>query len=202
MAIFSDDMIALSLKRWESVNTQTSLTLSSVPAALRRAAVLMPLLVKDRETHLLYIKRTKVLGDIHSGQVAFPGGAADSRDKSLVDTALREAHEEIGLFPEEVRVLGKLGIFPTISRYEVTPIVGKISWPVHLSPAAAEVDRVFTIPISWLSNPNNRETRVRQGFNGISHEVIYFKEYDGEVLWGASASFTVQLLLALRLIVQ
>jgi 8-oxo-dGTP pyrophosphatase MutT (NUDIX family) len=143
----------------------------------------------------LYIRRTANAQDPHGGQVAFPGGAADPTDANLEETALREAFEEIGLHPVDVKILGRLIDFVTVTSYQVTPIVGVIPWPYPLSLAADEVSRVFTIPLDWLADPANREERLRslpEPFKPI--HVIYFSPYDGEILWGASARFTTELI--------
>jgi len=164
-------------------------------AALRPAAVLIPLLRQNGAWHLLFIRRTEVEGDIHSGQVAFPGGGAEPGDPDLETTALREAQEEIGLQPQDVRLLGRLNDFLTISNYRVTPIIGAIPWPYLLRLDTHEVSRAFTIPLDWLADPRNCEKRLRPmppPYDPIP--VYYFKPYNGETLWGASARFTVGLL--------
>jgi 8-oxo-dGTP pyrophosphatase MutT (NUDIX family) len=163
----------------------------------RPAAVLIPMLRENGEWRLLLTRRTASLAE-HSGQVAFPGGRAEPGDPDPETTALREAQEEIGLDPRDVHLLGRLHDYHTITNYRVTPVVGSIPWPYHLRPAAYEVDRVFTIPLSWLADPANHEQRQRQlpvPFPSIP--VIYFHPYDQEVLWGASARFTLALLDAL-----
>ena len=158
--------------------------------SLRCAAVLVPLLRVDGEWHLLYTRRTDRV-ESHKGQVSFPGGACDEGETSPEQTALREAEEEIGLRPEDVRVLGRLNSMATISSFRVTPVVGVISWPVVFRPAQAEVARVFTMPLAWLANKSNRWE-----FNifGRNHSVIFFHPYDGELLWGATARMTVEFL--------
>jgi 8-oxo-dGTP pyrophosphatase MutT (NUDIX family) len=166
----------------------------------RPAAVLIPMLRTDSYWHILFTRRNADLPE-HSGQVAFPGGRADPGDKTPEETALREAHEEIGLKPEDVRILGRLHDYITITNYHVTPIVGVIPWPYPLSPAVNEVSRIFTIPLSWLCDPSHYELRLRE--LPEPHEpvsVVYYNPYDGEVLWGASARFTQALLRALDLI--
>ena len=161
----------------------------------RPASVLMPLLQVEGEWHLLYIRRTANLKDPHSGQVAFPGGAKDPGDNSVLDTALREAREEIGIEPTSVRVLGAMHDFVTVTGYRVTPIVGAIPWPSPLQLAEHEVSRAFTIPLDWLAQKENRQEVLRElpaPFDPVP--VIYYKPYDGEILWGASARFTQRLL--------
>ncbi len=171
----------------------------SLPSQLLRgkpkpASVLIPFLQVDGDWNILFTRRTDTLVE-HSGQVAFPGGRAEPEDHTLEETALREAREEIGLDPGSVRILGRMDSFVTITNYVLTPIVGRIPWPFPITLEKEEVYRVFTIPLSWLANPANREYRPRPlpaPFPNI--QVIYFHPYDGEILWGVSAQIMVNLL--------
>lgn len=171
-----------------------------VPGAARPAAVLLPLFRHQDAWHLLLIRRTHVDGDHHSGQVAFPGGRLNPDDASTEATALRETEEEIGLPPARVTILGELEDMVTISNYRVTPLVGVIPWPFPLAPAEEEVARIFSIPLAWLADSANREVRQREipRQNG-SLDVVFFSEYDGELLWGVSARITLHFLEALGL---
>jgi 8-oxo-dGTP pyrophosphatase MutT (NUDIX family) len=162
------------------------------------AAVLMPLFRKENGWNLLFIRRT-VDQHEHSNQVAFPGGRADSQDATVEQTALREAEEEIGLQPGKVQVLGRMRTYITVTHDRVTPVVGVIPWPYPFRLASKEVSRIFTIPLAWLADPENHEVRMRalpEPFAKIP--VVYFNPYDGEVLWGASALFTLALLEILK----
>lgn len=161
------------------------------------AAVLIPLLRQDSAWHILLTRRRDDLPE-HSGQVAFPGGRADEGDATPEDTALRESREEIGLQPQDVVLLGRLQDYLTITNYLVRPVVGAIPWPYPLKLEAQEVSRAFTIPLNWLMDPTNHEERPRP-FMDIQPpvKVIYFKHYDGELLWGASARLTLALIRAL-----
>lgn len=172
-----------------------------VPGAPRPAAVLIPLLRKHGKWELLFIRRSTVDGDHHSGQVAFPGGRMDSQDASAEETALRETQEEVGLAPDEVQILGRLEHMVTISNYKLTPVVGVIPWPSKLRPAPSEVQRIFTIPMEWLADPSHYELKERRvSEKGGAYPVIYFQPYDGELLWGVSAHITLNFLEALDLI--
>jgi 8-oxo-dGTP pyrophosphatase MutT (NUDIX family) len=165
-----------------------------LPDAPRPAAVLIPLLRKEDGWHILFTRRNSTLAE-HSGQVAFPGGRSEPGDLNPQATALREAHEEIGLAPSEVRILGRLHDFITITNYAVTPVVSRIPWPYEFTLQKEEVSRVFTIPLSWLSDPRHHEVRQRPLKSPGSHvDVIYFQLYQGELLWGATARFTITLL--------
>ena len=168
-----------------------------IHAEPRKAAVLIPLICKERAWHLLLTRRNEQLPE-HSGQVAFPGGRSDPQDPSPEATALREAFEEIGIDPDDVRLLGRLREYVTVTNYLVTPVVGAIPWPYPLRLAGDEVSRVFSIPLSWLADPENHEIRQRSLPEPYAPlPVVYFKQYEGELLWGASARFTLALLKAL-----
>ncbi|MGD2158592.1 MAG: CoA pyrophosphatase [Anaerolineales bacterium] len=168
--------------------------------ATQRAAVLIPMLNDGSGWQILYIRRTENKNDRHGGQVAFPGGRCDPNDPDPEGCALREAHEEVGILPTDVRILGRLNDLMTITNYQVAPIVGAIPWPYKLKIQIEEVSRAFTIPLTWLADPKNREVKKRylpEGGESIS--VTYFQPYDSEVLWGASARITLFFLRALRL---
>lgn len=169
------------------------------PRPLRPAAVLMPLLRQENEWHLLYTRRVDGLPE-HSGQVAFPGGRMDPGDPTPEAAALREAEEEIGLPPTKVRILGRLGEYPTISAYCVTPIVAAIDWPFEPRLQTSEVSRVFTIPLRWLDCADHYREQPRPV--PVPHspiKVIFYQPYDGEILWGASARITQALLSVMKM---
>jgi len=191
-------------------DTEDGFISAFLPDAPRPAAVLVPFLrapVDDAGTigwHILLTKRSNKLEE-HSGQVAFPGGRSDPEDASPEATALREAQEEIGLNPQKVRILGCLDSLLTITNYRISPVVGVIPWPFNVQLAHVEVDRVFTIPLTWLAEPSHYEIRRRVipppyslHFGSESHPVIYFQSYDGEILWGVSAEITMRLLKTLK----
>lgn len=170
------------------------------PSVIRRpAAVLVPLIQEDGRWSLLFTRRAETLVN-HKGQVSFPGGAVDPQDSSPEETALREAHEEIGLLPGDVRIVGRLNYLQTVSNFLITPIVGQIRWPYRFRVSPFEVSRVFTIPMDWLADLRNREEHPRVFPDGHAENIIYFKPYDGEILWGASARITVELLKVLRIV--
>ncbi len=158
------------------------------------AAVLMPLYYKNGEWHLLFTKRTATLSK-HSGQVAFPGGRMDDTDLDREMTALREAHEEIGLVPSDVTVIGALGEMYTITNYSVFPIVGVVDYPYPFVPSADEVAAIFDAPLSWLANTDNftRELRHIPMFTE-KQPVHAFAPRDGHIIWGATAAMTVSFL--------
>jgi len=167
----------------------------------RCAAVLISFLNDGQGWRLLFIRRTENEDDRHGGQVAFPGGRCNIDDPDPETAALREAHEEVGIDPVDVRILGRLNDMMTITNYQVTPIVGAIPWPYHFQLQSSEVSRVFTIPLTWLTKPINRIIKQRTLPNSeASIPVIYYQPFHGEVLWGASARITLKLLEALNLV--
>jgi 8-oxo-dGTP pyrophosphatase MutT (NUDIX family) len=158
------------------------------------AAVLIPLYQEDGDWNLLFTRRTDSV-DVHAGQVSFPGGQIEDTDHSIVAAALREAQEEVGLDPADVEPLGQLNPLLTVTQFLVTPVVGVIPWPYALATNPTEVARTFGVPIKWLADPNNLEVQEREPLiPGRSIPVYYFKEFEGETIWGVTARITVNFL--------
>lgn len=167
--------------------------------AMRDAAVLIPLVRHAEEWQILFIRRASNDRDRHSGQVAFPGGRLEPLDPTHEAAALRETHEEIGVHPDNIHLLGKISPYITVSHYAVTPIIGIVQWPISLSLQAAEVARAFLIPLPWLRDRENFTFRARSDMDQQSarrHPIIVYNEFDGEVLWGATARMTLNFLKA------
>ena len=170
------------------------------PRPAAPAAVLLPLFRAGDEWRLLLIRRADNPGDLHSGQVAFPGGRPDAGDADAAATALREAREEIGLDPARVQLLGRLPAYHTATNYLIEPVVGQIPWPLALRPQPQEVSRIFSIPLAWLADPAHQrveQRRLEQWPQALP--VVYFRSYRGECLWGASARISQSLLRMLEL---
>lgn len=165
---------------------------------LRLAAIIIPLLEYENRWHVLLTRRSDHLIE-HRGQVAFPGGAMEREDVDLNATALREMNEEIGIDPRHVLLLGELGDMPVITGYLVRLIVGKIPWPYKLSVNYDEVKSTFIVPLEWLADPRHHTLKYRS-YAGREFPVIFFDDYQGQQLWGASAEMTIILLNALGLV--
>ncbi|MHA6306859.1 CoA pyrophosphatase [Hafnia paralvei] len=151
---------------------------------LRQAAVLIPIVNRPRPT-LLLTQRSSHLRK-HAGQVAFPGGAADITDGSLISTALREAQEEIALPPESVHILGQLPAVDSITGFHVTPIVGLL--PADITPIASEdeVAAVFEMPLhEALALTRYHALDIHR--RGHSHRV-YLSWYERFFVWGMTAA--------------
>lgn len=158
-----------------------------------QAAVLVPLIEGEDGIELLLTRRTDTLRT-HAGHVAFPGGRVDPGDDGVIDAALREAEEEVGLPRDRVEILGLLDDLPTVTgETSVTPVVGRI---VDLPPLVAdptEVARIFRIPLPALREADGWSMKNHVGKRGKTWPVYYFP-WDGETLWGLSAYITLQLL--------
>lgn len=165
-----------------------------------RASVLIPLFRRDDEWHVLFIRRSENENDRHSGQVAFPGGRRDPSDRDAQAVAVREAHEEIGLDPGHVTVVHQLPEYHTISNYIITPVVATVPWPYNYTAQETEVNRIFSIPLAWIGDRQNVQLRDREWprQNGRPLKVVYFDQYDGELLWGATARMTIAFLKCLH----
>ena len=160
------------------------------PAALTKAAVLVPIVAHPESLTVLFTQRTTHL-KAHSGQVSFPGGRAEPHDATPEFTALRETEEEIGLRADAVEVLARLPDYCTRTGYCVTPVVGLLTPPLALSPDPREVADVFEVPLAFLLDARNhrRETREFQG-----RSVGFFAiAYEDRYIWGATAGMLVNL---------
>jgi len=156
------------------------------------AAVLVP--VTDRgEPHLLFTKKTSSVPH-HKGQFSFPGGIVDLRDGSRVETALREAWEEIHLPAEAVEVLGLLDDTETrATNFIITPVVGIVRGPVVFRPDGREIERVLEVPLATLRDPAIFRTEIWER-NGEPHPVLFYHVSAADVIWGATARILSQFL--------
>lgn len=160
----------------------------------RPAAVLVPIFNKEGIWHVLFTRRTDSVED-HQGQVSFPGGVIEANDESPLQAALRETQEEIGIRPEDVQILGALNPLPTVTNFIVVPIIGTIPWPYQFSLNEQEVATVFSVPLDWLANPDNIEVKEwKPEGPWPSVPVHFFRPFEGEVIWGATARITIRLL--------
>lgn len=164
--------------------------LDTLAAPLRPSAVLIPLLEKNDRLSVLLTERAEDLTH-HAGQISFPGGAMEPGDRDLVETALREAEEEIGIVRRTVEIIGYLAPLPTVSGYAVTPIVGLLPENPKLKLDRREVAATFEVPLDFLLDRGNQQHSVRE-VNGFDVPVITF-EYDRWRIWGATAAMIAEL---------
>ena len=149
-----------------------------------KAAVLIPLVLKENGLSVLLTQRTNHLRD-HAGQISFPGGRMDPGDQSPNDTALRESQEEIGLDPKRVEIIGHLPQYLTVSGYSVTPVVGLVQAQAEYVLDEFEVADVFEVPLSFLLDPANHQVRLWQSEQGGRR--FYSMPYENRFIWGATA---------------
>lgn len=156
------------------------------------AAVLIPLYEKAGEHYLVVTKRTETVND-HRGQISFPGGVHQAGDESLMDTALRESWEEIGLNPKDVEILGELDSMCTFTtNYVVSPFVAAIPYPYEFRANPEEVEEIIEVPLATLLDRGN----FREELQPVQGELIpqYFYQYGDRVIWGATARILKQFL--------
>ena len=164
-----------------------------VPSTARPAAVLVAFFEERDEARVILTKRPETMPS-HQGEIAFPGGKFEPGvDRTLEDTALREAHEEIGLDPAHVEVVAELTSMTTVAgRFALTPFVGLLDGRPVLAPDFTEVVSVFDVSVSeLLDDAAYREERwdlpVELGPEAGLDRPIHFFELPGETVWGATA---------------
>jgi len=142
--------------------------------------VLIPLYYDQGQYHVVFTERSDEV-NYHKGQVCFPGGTQEPSDVSLLQTALRESEEEVGLKAKNVEILGELDDCITLtSNYVISPFVALIPHPSSLKANGREVKEAFSVPLSFLMD----EANFKQD--------SYTYEYGGHIIWGATARILKQ----------
>ncbi len=151
---------------------------------LRPAAVLVALADGANGAELVLTKRSSALRH-HPGQIAFPGGKQDPGDPTPEAAALREAHEEIGLDPAQVELLGRMPAHETVTGFLITPVIARIDGPFRPVPEAGEVEEVFRVPFAHVTDPARFriEKRIWQG----QWRAYYAVPWGPYYIWGATA---------------
>jgi len=164
---------------------------TALPPELTPSAVLLPLLLRDDHYYLLFTKRSLQLKR-DGGVICFPGGTRESEDVDLTFTALRETHEEIGVKPGDVHVLGAFEPVLTRSQFAIQPVVGVIPHPYLYQPSEAEVAEIIEIPLEALYDPANLRVEGVLRPEGLTHRFSYV--YQGRIIFGATAQILTRLL--------
>ncbi len=158
----------------------------------RRAGVLLIFYPKNGEAHILFTKRSQEVAE-HKGEISFPGGAYDTQDKTILQTALRESREELGLNVNEFEILGELDdVYVPPTRFLITPFVAFMNQPPKPKPSLLEISEVLEIPASELLNPSIFREEVREAA-GMKRQ-LQFYSYGQYVIWGATARILRQFL--------
>ena len=159
---------------------------SAPPSYLgRKAAVLIPVIEIEQQLHLILTRRPMHLRH-HPGQISFPGGKVEPDDINAIHTALREAHEEIGLLSENVDVLGVFPAHKTFTGFEITPVVAMVKQPFELVLDPGEVDDCFSVPLNFFIERSNRHKifHYRHG----EHYQVHFMPFEDKFIWGVTAA--------------
>lgn len=151
---------------------------------LRPAAVLMAVWLRPEGAAVILTKRSSRLRH-HPGQIAFPGGKVDDTDPGPEAAALRETHEEIGLDPGRVEIIGTLPVHETVTGFAVTPFVGLVRGAFQPVPEAGEVEEVFVVPLAHVLSPENFSIQKRR-WTGQWRR-YYAVPYGPYYIWGATA---------------
>lgn len=157
---------------------------------VKEAAVLVSFLHRQDQSRLILTRRTLSLSN-HKGQIAFPGGKIDKEDLSPSHAAIREANEEIGIKQAQIKVLGKLPLYQTVTGYNITPIVGELSPPFIFKKAEDEVDEIFELPVEFMMDVKNfkRESVIYEG----ERREFWALPFNDYYIWGATAAILREL---------
>lgn len=164
---------------------------TDVSEGAKPAAVLVPLQFHDGEWHVILNLRSDQVGE-HKGEIAFPGGRLESIDRTMEECALRETHEEMGVRPENVNVIGPLDTILTRTNYAVWPTVGVLPHPCVYSIDAREVAQIIEVPLRCLMDPRNSRYEARLNYDGSiwNRQAFATDEY---LIFGATAWILAQL---------
>ena len=175
--------------RMASMHRLEELGYNPVPPPDAKVACVLKLLYRrDNAWHTLLIQRTQNPRDRHSGQVSFPGGRFEENDGALVNVALREAQEEVGVLPGQVEVLGRLTeLYIPVSNFVVHPFVGLLHGPADFVPQPGEVELVLTPSLDVFTRPENRKQADITVGSGITLKNVPYFDLDGRMVWGATA---------------
>ncbi len=168
-------------------NTSDALKLEHLvaPEAWKLAAVLVPVIAREPEATVLLTLRPPHL-NAHGGQIAFPGGKIEDEDVSPVETALREAYEEVGLGSELVTPLGLLDLHNTGTGFRIIPVLSLVDPSYVPAPDPNEVEDVFEVPLSFLMKEENHQRKLR---DWKEHRVLFYAmDYEQRFIWGATAA--------------
>jgi 8-oxo-dGTP pyrophosphatase MutT (NUDIX family) len=164
------------------------------PPTARQSAVLVLLFPKNGEWHVVLTERVGNENDPHSNQISFPGGSLDDTDVSLEACALRETHEEVGVLPETIQIIGKMtDLYIPVSNFHVHPFLAWTDTQPQYQKQITEVKHILEAPLSMLANIENHKTKDIQVRSMFLPNVPYF-DVHGKAVWGATAMMLAELL--------
>lgn len=156
---------------------------------LKASAVLVPIVERGDSYSILLTKRSEKLKK-HRGQVSFPGGRCDESDLHAMDTALREAREEINLPYQNVEVVGAMEDYETVTGYSVSPVVGFVNPDFKLIMQETEVEEVFEVPLDFVLNEKNHKVESVLWEGSRRHYYVF--PHENYKIWGATAAMLVR----------
>lgn len=175
--------IPVDMRRFEQV----------LPESHRKSGVLILFYPDNNNTYFPLIKRPEYIG-YHSGQIALPGGKMEISDENIIQTALREAEEEVGVDRSQVKILGNLSdLYIPTSNFLVSPVVGFLDKRPEFLAEEKEVSRIIQTELRFLFKPEIRKQKILRLSQSMSLDTPYF-EIDGEVVWGATAMILSELI--------
>lgn len=195
--IFNENLVSDDMKKSKYIEIRFKQTVKLIQNRLQNhqpmqisksqitdAAVLILLLNKNDIPYLLFTKRTELV-ETHKGQISFPGGVKDKGDKTLIDTAVRETYEEVGIPPEKINYLGQLDDFFTVTNFIISPFAGYVENAVNYNVNESEVAEILEVPLSLFLSNKFFEVKKWE-YHGQKYDV-YFYYYGEHVIWGATA---------------
>jgi 8-oxo-dGTP pyrophosphatase MutT (NUDIX family) len=154
-------------------------------AGYAHAAVLIPIVYRSEVPEILLTRRTDHV-ETHKGQISFPGGVIDQRDRSRIETALRETEEELGISPSLIETMGILDDVQTPTGFIISPVVGLLPALPPLDPSPHEVAEILFVPLEFFADRRQGRKEL-VNFRGTTREV-WFYDYGGHTIWGATAA--------------
>lgn len=185
-------MVHSARDRIKQVLNQRSTSTAAPKMEYILSGVIVPIFQRDGADHILFIKRSDSLSR-HAGQMAFPGGVKEDGDASILHTALREAHEEVGLAESDIEILGELDPVMTSLNFMITPFVAAIPHDYDYCASVDEVSEIVEVPVANLLNSANFHIEKREYNSKLIDSYVY--DYNGRTIWGATARIVKQLLI-------
>ena len=180
---------------WQDLKRQISPLLQKCmnphfPEGYTCAAVVVPLILVESDICVLFTKRTASVRD-HQNQISFPGGACEPEDRTILETAIREMNEEIGISIPLNAILGALAPRTTVTGYFITPVIATLASLENMKLNTREVERVILVPLKWLSDPNNHSVQPYSREGAFIENVIFFTPFQEEMIWGITAEIVL-----------
>lgn len=164
-------------------------------SSLTEAGVLLPVFFHDEFPHILFTKRTDKV-EHHKGEISFPGGIRSAKDSDILQTALRETEEEIGVDMNDIEILGCLDDMATVTGFKIAPFAGIIPYPFNFRVNTDEIERLIEVPLPLLMV----ETRWSEALRDYKGEMLktHTFNFNGDVIWGATAGIVLRFIEILK----